>query len=153
MTTRSCSRTAYPSDLTDAQFALIEPLLPPVKSGSPNGGRPAVSRREILDSIMYIIRTGASWRQMPHDLVKWQTAYHHFRLYCRTGLWTTIHDALRARVREADGRNACPSAAIIDSQSVKTTLKGAKKPAMTRGKRSRGRSATSSSIRSDSSSP
>lgn len=147
------SRRRYDTDLTDAQFALIEPLLPPRKSGTPRGGRPPLPWREILNSILYITRTGSAWRHMPHDLVHWKTAYNYFLLWSKDGRWQSIHDALRRRVRAAQGREASPSAAIIDSQSTKTTAKGAKIAATTRERRSRAPSATSSSTPSASSSP
>jgi transposase len=117
------SRPAYPSDVTDAQWALLEPLIPPIKSGSVNGGRPARSRREIINSILYILRTGATWRQMPHDLVPWKTAHHYFLVWSKAGVWEKIHDALREKVRHKAGRDKQPSAAIVDAQSVKTTEK------------------------------
>ena len=115
------SRTAYPSDLTDAQWRRIEPLIPPAKPG----GRPrSVNRREILCGIWYVLRSGCAWRLMPHDLPPWSTVYDYFRKFQRSSVWQLIHDALRDRVRQKDGRQKSPSAAIIDSQSVKTTEKG-----------------------------
>ena len=144
------ARAAYPSDLTDQQFAVIEPLLPARKSGTPNGGRPPLPWREIVNSILYILRTGAAWRQMPHDLVHWKTAHHYLRTWSKDGTWAAIHDELRRRVRQAEGRQECPSAAIIDSQSSKTTLKGGIHAATTRGKRSKAPSDICSSTPLDS---
>lgn len=145
------SRARYDTDLTDAQFALIEPLLPQRKAGGAKGGRPPLAWREILNAILYIVRTGAAWRHMPHDLVNWHSAYHYFRLWSRDGRWQTIHEALRARVRESEeARNESPSAAIVDSQSSKTTLKGGIHAATTRERRSKAPSATCSSTPSDS---
>ena len=115
------ARARYPSDLTDAQWTLLESLIPAVKSG----GRPAIhTRREIVDGILYVLRTGCSWRSLPHDFPVWQTVYDYFRLWRLDGTWERIHDALRDQVRVAAGREVSPSAAIIDRQSVKTTEKG-----------------------------
>lgn len=118
-------RKPYPSDLTDAEFALIEPLLPPCKSGRPQGGRPEKHpRREILNGIRYILRSGGAWRLMPHDLPPWGTTYSYFRKWNQIGTWNRIHAVLREQVRVAENRAPEPSAAIIDSQSVKTTEVG-----------------------------
>lgn len=149
----TCSRPAYDTDLTDEQYARIEPLLPPRKSGTPKGGRPPRPWREILNAILYITRTGAAWRHMPHDLVHWKTAYHYFRLFCIDGTWERMHGELRTKVRLAAGREDSPSAAIIDSQSTKTTEKGAKIADTMRARRSKAPSATSLSTPSGSCSP
>ena len=130
-------RKPYVSDLTDAQWAIIEPLLPPVKSGTPRGGRPAVDRREIINAILYILTSGATWRHLPHDLPNWKTAHHVFLQWSRDGTWARVHDALRARLRQARSRDHHPSLAIIDSQSVKTTLKGGPRGATTRARKPR----------------
>ena len=117
-------RRAYPTDLTDAQWALIEPLLPPAKSG-PQGGRPrTVDLREVLNGIFYFLKSGGDWRLLPHDLPPWGTVHYYYRRWRLEGVWQDIHDTLRAQVRTAAGREATPSAAIVDSQSVKTTKKG-----------------------------
>ena len=115
------ARARYPSDLTDAQWTLLESLIPAVKSG----GRPAThARREIADAILYVLRTGGSWRSLPHDFPAWQTVYDSFRLWRLDGTWERVHDTLRDQIRGAAGREVSPSAAIIDSQSVKTTETG-----------------------------
>jgi transposase len=96
-------------------------LVPAVKSG----GRPAAHRRrEIINAIFYVLRTGCQWRLLPHDLPPWLTVYSYFRAWRRDGTWQRIHDRLRRQVRRAAGRHPEASAAILDSQSVKTTEKG-----------------------------
>lgn len=138
------TRLSYTSDLTDAQWERLAPLIPPPKLG----GRPrSVDIRAILDAIFYRTRTGCQWRNLPHDLPPWGTAAGYYRIWRRSGVWTTIHDALREQVRIKEGREATPSAAIIDSQSVRTTEKGGSGDT-TRGRKSAGASGTSSSIRS-----
>jgi transposase len=106
----------YPSDLTDAQWAIIEPLLP-----APNtGGRPEKHRRrEVVDAILYVVRTGCSWRQLPVDFPPWQTAYWHFTRWEEDKVTERILATVRRRVRAAQSRAEEPSAGIIDSQSVK----------------------------------
>ncbi len=115
------SRRAYPTDLTDAQWAILEPLVPPPK---PGGRPPTHSRRELVDAMRSMLRSGGEWRLLPHEFPPWQTVYHYFRLWRIDGTWERINGALRERVRVRAGREAQPSAAIIDSQSVKTTEKG-----------------------------
>ena len=111
----------YPSDLTDEQWALIQPLIPRPKWG----GRPrTVDVRSILGGILYLNRTGCAWRMLPHDFGPWSTVHGYYRNFRRSGLWPKIHDKLREKVRVQDGRQVSPSAAIIDSQSVKTAEKG-----------------------------
>jgi transposase len=115
------ARARYPTDLTDRQWRRVEPHLPPPKPA----GRPrSVQRREIVDAILYVLRNGLTWRALPHDFPPWRTVYHDFRLWRLDGTWERLHDALRDQVRAKDGRDASPSAAILDSQSVKTTEKG-----------------------------
>ena len=111
-------RKAYPSDLTDIEWLILEPLIPPAK---PGGRRREVDIREVLNAIFYLLRSGCSWRMMPHDFPPWQTVYGYFRTWRKDGIWAQINDALRESVREQAGREAAPSAAIVDSQSVKTT--------------------------------
>lgn len=115
------TRKSYPSDLSEREWALLEPLVPAVK----RGGRPARwSRREIVNGILYVVRGGNQWRALPHDLPPWQTVYYYFRCWRNGGIWEAIHTALREQTRRQLGRDPTPSAAILDSQSVKTSQKG-----------------------------
>lgn len=111
-------RQPYPTDLTDEQWSRLKPLIPAPKPG----GRPAdYTRREIVNAVVYQLRGGAAWRMLPHDLPPWGITYHYWRSWRKDGTWERVHDALRAEVRQAAGREPTPSAAIVDSQSVKTT--------------------------------
>ena len=115
------ARARYPTDLTDRQWRRAAPHLPPPRPA----GRPrSVDRRAILDAVLYVLRNGITWRALPHDFPPWRTVYHYFRLWRLDGTWERLHEALRAEVRAKDGREASPSAAIIDSQSVKTAEGG-----------------------------
>ena len=114
-------RQRYPSDLTDRRWARLEPLLPPPKPG----GRPRTADlREVADALLSVPRDGVVWRALPHGFPPWPTAYWSFRAWRLDGAWAAIPAALREQVRRADGRDATPSAAILDSQSVKTAAKG-----------------------------
>jgi transposase len=111
----------YPSDLSDGEWALIEPLIPPPRSGGPKGGRPAVDRREIVNAIYYVVRTGCAWRQLPRDLPAWQTVYGCFSTWADDGTLVAVHDRLRSLVREAEGRQPEASGGILDAQTVKAS--------------------------------
>ena len=119
--TAATLRKPYPSDLSDAEWKILEPLPPPEKPGGRHRG---YALREIINGIEYLIRVGGAWRSLPHDLPHWQSVYHYFRLWKRDGTWLRIHDHLHEEVRRQMGRNPQPSAAVIDSQSVKATEKG-----------------------------
>lgn len=115
------SRILYPTDLTDAQWKLIDLQVPKPKPG----GRPAqYTRREILNAILYQTRNGCVWRALPHDFPPYRIVFHYFRTWQKDGTWDKIHDALRTKVRQAAGKKPKPSVAILDSQSVKTTEMG-----------------------------
>jgi transposase len=118
-------RRAYPSDLTDEQWAVIEPLLP----GAEPGGRPrSVEMRQVVDGILYVVRTGCRWRAMPHDLPPWGTCHYSYRRFRIDGTWARLEEALRRRLREAAGRDTTPTAAVVDSQSVATASGGERGP-------------------------
>ena len=139
-------RLRYPSDLTDEEWRLIEPCIPPAKRG---GNKRTVTVREVVNGLMYILSTGCQWRAIPKDLPPRSTLYDYFDLWSWDGTLDRIHHALYVECRERAEREASPTAAIIDSQSVKSAEKGGltTRMATTRARRSRARSGTSSSIR------
>ena len=130
----------YPSDMTHAEWTVLEPLLPNKCSG--RTGRPRLwSLRSVVDGIFYVLKSGCTWRMLPREYPPWQTVYDYFRRWRRDGTWEAVHGALRERLRTALGRDPTPSGAVMDSQSVKTAEKGG--TAVTTGsRRSRGASAT-----------
>jgi putative transposase len=111
------TRKAYPTDLKDEEWERVKTLLPQKRTAPEKA-------REYLNAILYVLRSGGSWRLLPHDLPAWQTVYTYFRKLGRDGSWERINATLRAQVRVKDGREAQPSLLIGDSQSVKTTEKG-----------------------------
>ena len=137
----------YSSDLTDREWTLIEPLIPPAQ----RGGRPReTDMREVMNAVRYVLRTGCQWRQLPKDFPPRSTVYSYFWEWSRYGVLDRIHHALLVACREAEGREASPTAAIIDTQAVKATEKGAAAGiplATTLVKRSKASNATQLSIR------
>jgi len=138
----------YPSDLTDAEWALVEPLIPPARHG---GRKREVDVREVLNGIFYVLATGCQWRALPKDLPPKSTVHDYLQLWDWDGTLLRLHHTLYVQARELAGRQASPSAAILDSQSVKGAEKGARgstRRGTMRARRSRARSATSSWTRS-----
>src|SRR5512143_2508050 len=136
------TRKPYPSDLSHAEWAQVCRFIPAPKKG----GRPAkYDRREIVNALLYVARTGCQWRAMPHDLPPWRIVYWYFMQWKKDGTFDRLLNELRGDLRQAAGRHRQPSAAVLDSQSVKTTEKGGS-TATTRARRSMVASGTSSSI-------
>ena len=117
-------RRPYPSDLTDAQWALVEPLVVRPRRADGRGRPPDVDLREVVNAVLYVLHEGCRWRALPHDFPAWGTVYWYFAKWTDDGTLVRIHDALRRQVRAQAGRDPDPSAVIIDSQSVKATEKG-----------------------------
>lgn len=141
------SKLRYPSDLTDEEWALVRPLIPPAKKG---GNKRTVKVREVVDGIMYILSAGCQWAAMPKDLPPRSTVNDYFRRWRDDGTLDRIHHALYVQCREQAERPGSPTAAIIDSQSVKSSEKGGSRStrmAMMRARRSRARSGISWSTR------
>ena len=137
----------YPSDLTDEEWTLVEPQIPPAKHG---GRHRTVVVREVVNGVMYVLSTGCQWRYLPKDLPPKSTVHDYLTRWNYDGTIERMHHALYVQCREAAERQASPTACVIDSQSVKSAEKGGAgsiRPVMTRGKRSRERSGTSWLIR------
>ena len=114
-------RKAYPTDLNDTEWSILGSLIPSGKLG----GRPRdVDMREVVNGILYVVRTGCAWRMLPHDLPNWATVYGYFNRWSKDGTWERINAGLRGNLRVAEGHEREASAGIIDSQSVKTAEKG-----------------------------
>lgn len=137
----------YPSDVTDEEWAHIAPLIPPARRG---GRKREVVMREVFNGVMYVLSTGCQWRYIPRDLPPKSTVYRYFCDWAWSGVLDRMHEALYIKCREQAEREASPTAAIIDSQSVKSAEKGGPaliRTAMTRARKSKARSDTFSSIR------
>src|SRR5580658_3899099 len=167
------SKLRYPSDLTDAEWAHVAPVIPPARRGGNRrhvderevvnglmkpvipparrgGNRRHVDEREVVNGLMYILSTGCQWRAIPKDLPARSTLYDYFDLWSYDGTLDRLHDALYVKCREQAGREASPTAAILDSQSVKSAEKGgiaSTRMVMMRARKSKARSGIFSSIR------
>ena len=140
------SKQRYPSDLTNEEWAYVEPLIPPAKRG---GNKRTVDTREVVNGLMYVLSTGCQWRAIPKDLPPRSTVHGYFDLWSWDGTLDRLHEALYVKCREQAAREASPTVAIIDSQSVKSAEKGdlqSIRRATMRARRSRARSGISSSI-------
>src|SRR5215468_1573049 len=114
-------RKRYTSDLSDAEWAILEPLIPPAKTG----GRPrSTNMRDVVDGIFYVLKTGCQWGNLPGDFPPYSTVFDYYNQWRKNKVWQQMNEALRKQVRQAEGREATPSAAILDSQTIKTTEKG-----------------------------
>ena len=119
---------SYPDDITDKEWDLIQDLV--TYQISPRGRKGKYSKREMLNAIFYLLRSGCSWRLLPHDFPPWKSVYAQFRKWRQTGVFMKVYERLRKKLRKGLGRNVDASAGIIDSQSVRTTEKGALKGTM-----------------------
>lgn len=129
-------RKAYPSDLTDAEWEILEPLIPAI---SPDAVNVVYTRREIVNGILYVLRSGCPWRLVPHDLPAWGTLYDYFRTWRNDGTWDKVQKSLLKQVRQKEGRNEDPSAGVIDSQSIKTSATNGTEKGYDAGKKIWGR--------------
>jgi len=140
-------RKTYPTDLTDSEWELVKPFILSKWVKGKNGREPHVDKREVVNAIFYVLRTGCAWRMLPHDFPEWETVYGYFKLWEKSGIVEKLHDFLREEVRKKAGKKALPTVGIADSQSVKTTEKGGMMDMM-EGRRSQAGNVILSLIRS-----
>jgi putative transposase len=138
---RRKQRQRYPTDLTDAQWAIVEAAIPPAVNGR-TGGPPHYPRREIWDAIFYQAKNGGVWRALPHDFPPWAAVWQQYRRWRDNGTLAAVHEALRPQVRQQAGKQTTPSAAIIDSQSIRVAGKRGRRTGTTAASGSRGASGT-----------
>lgn len=129
-------RKAYPSDLTDAEWEILEPLIPALCA---EAAHVKYTRREIVNGILYVLRSGCPWRLVPHDLPAWGALYYYFRMWRKEGIWDQVQKSLLKQMRRKEGRDEEPSAAVIDSQSIKTSAVRGPEKGFDMGKRIWGR--------------
>lgn len=132
-------RKKYPSDISKNAWKKLKPYLPKSKSGDGKAGRKGVNLREVINAIMYVVKSGCSWRSLPHDLPHWATIYGYFNRWSKDGSWQEIHTFLIQKVRKQMGRKKRPTAGCLDSQSSKTTACGGKHRGFDKGKLIKGR--------------
>ena len=129
-------RKAYPSDLTEAEWEILEPLIPALWA---DAAHVKYTRREMVNGILYVLRSGCPWRLVPHDLPAWGALYYYFRRWRKQGIWDQVQKSLLKQVRQKEGRDEEPSAAVIDSQSIKTSAVRGPEKGFDMGKRIWGR--------------